>query len=179
MDDTPDLATPAVSRPSRRVIQVDTLASIGLIAVLVTLVVTGVGQGRQMRRDADVRADRSAAVKAARSEVLALTQVSTATSDEAIRKLIAGATDDFQAQLQDQAETFRAAVSQSKVTSTGSIAAAGLTSLEGAKATVLVAASGTVKNTKATQAAPRTYRMTVRLEKVKDRWLVAGLEFVA
>lgn len=183
MADATDLAPRAVSdrqaQGGRFVVRVDTLVSLALIAALIALVALVAVQAVGARRDAGASSDRAAAVSAARAEVLALTQISPATSDASIQKLIAGATDDFQAQLQDQAEAIRSAVKESKVTSTGTIASAGIVSLKGDKARVLVASSGSVKNTKTKAATPRTYRLDVRLERVKGRWLVAGLEFVA
>lgn len=178
MADAADLAPRAVSRPYF-VVGVDTAVSLTLIAALVALVSFGTAQAVGARQDSVHRSERAAALKAAEAEVLALTQISASTSDASIQKLIAGATDDFQAQLQDQAEAFRSAVAKSKVTSTGSIAAGGVTSFDDDRATVLVAATGTVKNVKTSAPSPRTYRLSVRLKKVDGRWLVAGLEFVA
>lgn len=171
--------TPQEPASGRFVVQVSTLVSLALILALGGLVAFGVSRGLDVRADAAERSDRTAVVKAARAEILALTQVSATTSDSAIQELLSGATDDFQAQLQDQAEAFRSALSEAKVTSTGSVASAGVASLADGQAEVLVAATGSVKNDKTKTAQPRTYRFLVRLEEVGSRWLVSGLEFVA
>jgi Mce-associated membrane protein len=151
---------------------------IALGAVLIALVAGAVLSGLDWRRTRAAERDGHDAVAAARAEVLALTTVSAATTEDDIDRLLAGATSGFRDELERQTDAFREALVSADVTSTGEVVSAGLTALEDGTATVLVAASGTVANAKAKQPEPRNYRMRVDLTKVRDRWLVSGLEFV-
>lgn len=69
-------------------------------------------------------------------------------------------------------------VRQGKVDSTGTADEAGVSELTHDTATVLVAVRSTVKNTQTPQGAPRMYRMSVKLAKEGDKWLVSGMQFV-
>lgn len=151
---------------------------VALGVVVLALLAGAVASGLDWRRTHAAEDDGDAAVAAARAEVLALTSVSAKTTEDDIDRLLAGATSDFRDELERQTDAFRQALVSADVTSTGEVVSAGLSSLEDAKATVLVAASGTVANAKAKQPEPRNYRMRVDLQKVQDRWLVSGLEFV-
>lgn len=131
-------------------------------------------------RDAGARSDdRREVVKVASAQVLGLTTVSEKTSAKQMDVLAARATAGFRAELRDQAAAFRSALKESKVSSTGAVASAGVVSLTDRRAEVLVAATSQVKNAKMKQAEPRQYRMRVELAKSKGQWLVSGLEFVA
>ena len=70
-------------------------------------------------------------------------------------------------------------MARNKVTATGKVLSTGVVKLEDGRATVIVAAAGTVENAKTTEAEPRNYRLRVDLQQDGDRWLVSGLEFVA
>lgn len=131
-------------------------------------------------RDAgSMAADRREVVDVASAQVLGLTTVSAKTSAQEIDALAARATAGFRTELRDQAQAFRSALKESKVSSTGTVASAGVVSLTDSRAEVLVAATSQVKNVKMKQAEPRQYRMRIELAKSKGQWLVSGLEFVA
>lgn len=156
----------------------------GAVLVLAVLVVTaltfvGFAQYRSLQDKEDADTARRDALSAARSEVLALTTISSTTSAADIKRLLAGATPSFREKFQQQAKEFSSALKQAGVTSTGRIASAGVESSRDSKAVVLVAATGTVKNNRNKKAEPRNYRLRVSLEKSGDRWLVAGMDFVA
>jgi hypothetical protein len=157
----------------------DGLTGFVLVVALVALLAFGFHQAQDVRENARDRSSGEAALKAARSEVLALTTLSATSSDADIARILRGATRSFRDQFEDQAKAFRSALVTSKVTSTGEIASAGLTRLKSDSAQVVVAATGTVSNKDTPQAKPRNYRLRVDLEKVGGRWLVSGMEFVA
>lgn len=156
----------------------ESLIAVGSLLALVALLAWGIVMGSDVRQAWNVRDNREAAVEAASNEVLALTKVSSTTSDQAIKRIVEGATKDFRDQFESQASGFHAALRDSNVESTGSIAAAGLVSIGKSEAEVLVAATGTVSNEKNQRPTPRNYRLTVDLEKVEGKWLVSGMDFV-
>jgi hypothetical protein len=168
-----------MNTPRSRTWSRDGLTGFVLIVALVAMLVFGFQQARGVRENAQDRSSGEAALKAARSEVLALTTLSSTSTDADIARILRGATSGFRDQFEDQAKAFRSALVTSKVTSTGEIASAGLTRLKGDSAEVVVAAVGTVSNKDTPQAKPRNYRLRVDLERVGGRWLVSGMEFVA
>lgn len=152
----------------------------GLFALLVGLLLVVAGERAWAWNDHRQHvSDQSAAAAAASAEVERLIGVSSATSQEDLDELLDGATAGFRSELEAQADGLRKALTDNKVTATGDVVSAGVVKLHGGRATVIVAAAGTVKNTKTPKAEPRNYRLRVDLEQSGDRWLVSGLEFVS
>lgn len=149
------------------------------VVAVVALAAGGYQQSQALRRDSALQHDRRAVVAAARAEVLALTTVSSKTSDADVARLLDGATAGFKSQFQQQATAFTQALRDGQVTSTGTIASAGLQSLKAGQAVVLVAATGTVKNKASAKGEVRNYRLQLTMTKSGGRWLVSGMEFVA
>lgn len=160
-------------------VRTNALLTVLLAVALIALVVFGVNRLMVIRSDSRAEDGRTAAILAARSEVVTLLSISPTTSKSDVAKLLDGATKDFKAQFNQQAAALQKAVKDAKVTSKGSIASSGVVSFKGNKAVVLVAASGTVKNTNTTKPEARNYRLKVTLDKIGSRWLVSGMDFVA
>jgi len=153
---------------------------VGLLAlVVVALLAVAGNRGLAWQDERQLATDEKDAAAAATAEVEGLIEVSGATSEEDLDKLLDGATAEFRAELEAQADRLRKALSKNKVTATGEVLSAGVVKLEDGRATVIVAAAGTVENTKTAEAEPRNYRLRVDLQQDGDRWLVSGLEFVA
>jgi Mce-associated membrane protein len=155
-----------------------TVAVAALAVLLVGLAVLAFLQTLSIRHHDDLDARRSAAVNAASDEVISLLTVQHATAATDLKKLLDGSTAGFHDQLEKQAKTFQKALTAGDVTSTGSIAAAALVSMNGDNAVVGIAAKATVKNKASPKGEGRNYRLTVTVVKVGDRWLVSGLTFV-
>ncbi len=152
----------------------------GLLALVVVALLVVAGERGLAWQDQRQRAtDEKDAAAAATAEVEGLIQVSGATSEEDLNKLLDGATADFRTELEAQADRLRKALSDNKVTATGEVISTGVVKLEDGRATVIVAAAGTVENDQTAEAEPRNYRLRVDLQQDDDRWLVSGLEFVA
>jgi Mce-associated membrane protein len=168
---------------SSRSVSLRTIRNFAVVAVAIAVVAVLAVYGYQRYASAkgadSVAADRQRTVLAARTEVLALTTVSAKSSQADIKRLLAGATPEFRDQFQQQAQAFVTALKEADVTSTGSIASAGIESMKGDTAVVLVAATGTVKNKNTDKAEPRNYRLRVTLNKSSGKWLVSGMDFVA
>jgi Mce-associated membrane protein len=153
---------------------------VGLLAlVVVALLAVAGNRGLAWQDERQRTIDEKDAAAAATAEVEGLIEVSGATSKEDLDKLLDGATAEFRAELEAQAGRLRNALSKNKVTATGHVTSTGVVKLEDGRATVIVAAAGTVENDKTAKAEPRNYRLRVDLQQDDERWLVSGLEFVA
>ena len=150
-----------------------------LVLVVVALLVVAGQRGLSWQDERQRATDEKDAAAAATAEVEGLIQVSGATSEQDLDKLLDGATAEFRTELEAQADRLRKALSKNKVTATGEVISTGLVKLEDGRATVIVAAAGTVENDQTAKAEPRNYRLRVDLQQDDDRWLVSGLEFVA
>lgn len=117
---------------------------------------------------------------AARQEVLKLTTLSTANADAQIKSLLADATGSFRDNLSQIATALKKAVVNQKVTTVGRVSESGVVSSDAATSTVtvLVAAEQQVKNASVPAGEPRTYRLMVKMQKVKTKYLVADMAFV-
>jgi Mce-associated membrane protein len=152
----------------------------GAVAMIaVVLLAVGGERALAWQDQRDRAADEKDAAAAATAEVEGLIDISSSTSEEDIAKLLEGATAGFRSELEAQADRLRKTLSENKVAATGEVVSTGLVKLEDGRATVIVAAVGTVKNKQIAKAEPRNYRLRVDLQQDDDRWLVSGLEFVA
>jgi Mce-associated membrane protein len=153
---------------------------VGLVVVVaVCLMVVAGDRALAWQDERQQAADEKAAAAAATSEVEGLIDISGSTSKVDVAKLLDGATAEFRSELEAQAGSLRKALVKNKVTATGDVVSAGVVKLEDGRATVIVAAAGTVENKQTAEAESRNYRLRVDLQQHGDRWLVSGLEFVA
>lgn len=124
-------------------------------------------------------ADGREAEAAAKAEVEGLITISSATSEDEMETLLDGATAGFRTELEAQADNLRGALRKDKVSTRGEVVSAGVLALHERRATVVVAATGTVGNSRSKAGEARNYRLRVDLQKHGERWLVSGLEFVS
>ena len=152
----------------------------GAVALVVLALLVFSGERALAWQDQrDRAADEKAAAAAATAEVEGLIDISGSTSEDDMDRLLDGATADFRSELEAQAERLKKALTDNKVEATGDAVSTGVVKLADDKATVIVAAVGSVKNKSTKKAEPRNYRLRVDLLKSDDTWLVSGLEFVA
>lgn len=152
----------------------------GLVAVIAAALLVFAGErALAWQHDRQRVTDESDAAAAATAEVEGLIDVSVSTSEEDIDKLLDGATAGFRDELENQADGLRKALTENEVTATGEVVSTGVVKLEDGRATVIVAATGTVENKQTAEAEPRNYRLRVDLQQEDERWLVSGLEFVS
>ncbi|MEZ0580239.1 hypothetical protein [Nocardioides sp. MH1] len=123
--------------------------------------------------------DQKAAAAAASAEVEGLIDISGSTSEKDMARLLDGATADFRSELEGQATRLQKLLADNEVKATGEVVSTGIVKFADDKATVIVAATGTVQNRSTKEAEPRSYRLKVDLVRSDDKWLVSGLEFVA
>lgn len=148
------------------------------VLVLALLALAG-WRGLAWQDARDRLSDEKAAAAAASAEVEGLIDISGATSDADMARLLDGATADFRSELDAQADRLQKALAANRVEASGEAVSAGVVELDGDKATVIVAATGTVRNKSTRAAEPRNYRLKVELVRSDGDWLVSGLEFVA
>lgn len=156
-----------------------TVKTLVIGALVVVAISLGVHSGLQLRADHREKEGRAAVLEAATAEVTGLISVSRKTTTAEIDRLKAGATAEFASELAEQSVALRRALQAQKVTSTGTVASAGVVAWAPTRARVLVAAVGEVGNRQSTATTPRAYRLRVDLRHVKGRWLVSDMEFVA
>ena len=129
--------------------------------------------------DANAEEDsRQSALQVARQVAVGLTTVSKDTAQQDVSHLMDMATGSFKDQFSQQADVFRKVVQQASVTSKGTVAEAGVSSVDGDTVTVPAAVSASVQNADAPSGEQRQYRMKMQLQHDGDRWLVSDLEFV-
>ncbi|GAB2964392.1 hypothetical protein LWP59_24065 [Amycolatopsis acidiphila] len=133
---------------------------------------------RQVQADDAARTDRDDVTLAARQGVLDLIGLSHTDADAAYTRLLQATTGGFHDQLTQQTASFKQALEQGQVVSSGQITEAGVEHLAGDDATALVAAAANIKNTQAPQGENRQYRLQLTLHREDGRWLVSELEFV-
>jgi Mce-associated membrane protein len=179
MDLTPDRTAGAVSVPAGPQARTTSAIAYVLLVVIASLAWVGYDGLAAMRDGESLDATRAQVVDIASEKVLVLTRFSDKTSERDTRRLLEGVTDEFRDSYRTQIEAFGAAVTRDRVTATGTIASAGVKSLEGDTALVLVAATRTVQNKRTDKPEPRYYRLLVELKRAGGGWLVNGLEFVA
>lgn len=148
------------------------------VLVLALLALAG-WRGLAWQDARDRLSDEKAAAAAASAEVEGLIDISGATSDADMARLLDGATADFRSELEAQADRLQKALAANRVEASGEAVSAGVVELDGDRATVIVAATGTVRNKSTRAAEPRNYRLKVDLVRSDGDWLVSGLEFVA
>lgn len=171
-------AVPVAAEPRRPRTRARMLILGALLAVVVALAVVGGIAGGSAVRAGGQDQERAAVLAAARQEVVNIMSISSGSLNSDLSRIAAGATGEFKTEITSEKSSFVSVIKQQKVTSTGSVAAAGIESMTGDKASVLVAATATVKNTQSPKGAARDYRMQVTLQKVNGHWLAAQMEFV-
>ncbi|GAC1381404.1 MAG: hypothetical protein NVSMB48_09380 [Marmoricola sp.] len=152
-------------------------------AVMALAAVAGlVGVGLMLRVTlADRRDDEATrdAVTAAERLVEAVTSVDADNLSADIDAVLDLATGDFKDQFASQRASYLDAVTKAKVSSVGRVVESGVVSSSAKEVVVLVAASSTISNPKATDGDKRAYRMKVTVVHRSDKWLVSELELVA
>jgi Mce-associated membrane protein len=152
-----------------------------LAILLAALVAFGVLEYLKYRDEGQKQDQRTAAVTAARLEALNLTTIDYKTTDAAVARILAGATGTLQTQFTAQRSQLGPLLAGTKSTSIGSVLEAGLVKLSGKSAEVLVAVDATVTTQQPPTAQPRStvkhYRMSLKLQRVGNRWLVSDVGF--
>jgi serine/threonine protein kinase, bacterial len=106
-----------------------------------------------------------------------MTSISAQSADSDIQRLLDGSTGEFHDAYAKQSAAFKSIVLAANSSSQGTVSGAGLDSISGSTAQVLVAASVKTTTDGAAQA-PVTRRFAVRVEKISDTYKVSKMELV-
>jgi Mce-associated membrane protein len=150
--------------------------------VVLTFVVLGLGVWQvQQRRDLTERADlRAAAMATASAQVRGLTTLSPGDVAPSLKQLQKQQTGNFLRQFRGMFDTFATVVTESQVTTIGTVVDAGVVRADSRRAVVLVAVTAKVSSDKGDHPpVDRHYRFRVALERHSGHWLVADMDFVA
>jgi len=152
-----------------------------LIVGLVVTVALGALAGwlglraQQSRESAQQRA---VFLQAARQGALNLTTISYTEVDADIKRILDSSTGAFYDDFQKRSQPFVDVVKQSQSRSQGTIAEAGLESVQRDTAQILVAVSVKTSNAGAAEQQPRAWRMRISVQKLGDTAKVSNVEFV-
>ncbi|NMH98270.1 hypothetical protein [Pseudonocardia acidicola] len=152
---------------------------IALSVALVALLTFGTIFGAQTVRGWRLESTRSDVVAAAKQVAVNLTTFDADTAEADVKRLQDSTTPDFENGFAQDADAFVKVIKDGKVKMTGQGAEAGLLTLDGDKATAIVAVKAQVSTAQNPQPDPRDYRMSISLVHQDGRWLANGAEFIA
>lgn len=116
-------------------------------------------------------------VDAAKNVAVLMTSLSAQSADSDVQRILDESTGEFRDGIARNKSSFVEAVRTSQVSSRGTVKAAGLQSIDGTQAQVLVAVLQETTNS-AGQQPPRTWRVRMEVVKVDDGYKVSKMEFV-
>lgn len=170
---------PPKSRPSKARTFKLTVPVAGLGALAVILLGTTAFFGWSVYNNSDAASTRDAILVASRQEALALTTLSSQTGAKDYQAVINGSAGDLKDQITAGKAQFLKGLGTANVTSTGQVLDAGVKSVNGSSATVLIDVQATVTNKQtANKPEQRAYHWQLNLVSSDGRWLVTNLEFV-
>lgn len=149
----------------------------GLVAVVALAGLTG-WLGFRTYESSQAEAERSLFLQVGRQGALNLTTIGYEDAEGDVQRILDSATGTFYDDFQQRAQPFVEVVKQAQSTSVGTIAEAGLESVSGNEAQVLVAVTVKTSNAGAPEQQPRAWRMRITVEKQGDEAKVSNVEFV-
>jgi Mce-associated membrane protein len=160
-------------RPAVRYAGIFGLVALGVLCAI------GTWLGWQNWQTHQVQTQRAAFIQAGRQAALNLTTINDTDVEADVQRILDGATGTFHDDFHNRAQPFIDVVKQAKSKSQGTVTEAGLESVDGNQAQVLVAVSvtTTVGNTEQ-QPPPRAWRMRITVEKTDHALKVSDVQFV-
>jgi Mce-associated membrane protein len=132
----------------------------------------------QVHGQSAAASQRTAVLTAARQEALDLTTLSKTTGASDFQAVLSGAAGNLKEELADGRSDFLKALSSDAVTSVGQVLDAGIVTLNGDNASVLLNVSSSVTNKQSSKPETRLYHWKAALVDSGGQWLVTNLEFV-
>ncbi len=169
-------AWPLPPQPPRR----PTLAGI-LVPLLLTMLLLAASTfaGTQFFRSGPSTAPQwQPYVDFARQFAVSLTSLSPQSADSDVQRILDESTGQFLDDFAKMRSDFTKVVQNSNVTEQGTVNSAGLESINGTTAQVLVAATSKVTNSAGAQQDPRSFRLIIYVEKIGDTYKASKVEFV-
>ena len=174
-----DEAVPTTTR-RRRIRRPGWRALAATVAVLCTVALLALSGWMLWKHQAveKVRQQDAEYAAAARQSVVTLMSLDFTKAEEDVQRIIDNSTGQFKSDFESQAADFVKVAQDSKVITEVSVNSTAVESMSDQKAEVLVAASSRVTNTAGAQQEPRTWRLSVSLERDGDQIKMAKVEFV-
>jgi Mce-associated membrane protein len=174
-----ELSTQVPVRERRRVGRilkfVAAALAIACTCALITLSVLMVLNHRQQAAEQQRRAEYAAA---GRQSVVTLMSLDFNKAKDAVQHIIDNSTGSFQDDFKNQAEDFVKVAQESKVVTEVTVNATGVESMTNDSAVVLVSATSRVSNAAGAKQEPRTWRLSVSLQRDGDQIKMSKVEFV-
>jgi Mce-associated membrane protein len=158
------------------------LRRIAVVAALLGTVALLAAGGFMIKQQQNVQAedrDRAEFAAAARQVVVTLMSIDFNDPQESVQRIVDNSVDPFRQEFQAAAEDFVKMSKDAKVTTKATATAAAVESMTADSAVVLVSASSTVTNAAGADEAPRSWRLTVDLQRDGDQIKMSKVEFVA
>ena len=149
-----------------------------LAAVVIGLGATASWLGVSVWHAGDAADQRAAAEQAARQTAINLVSIDYRNVQQGIQRVLSGMTGDIKDEWATQSKTIADTATKNQSTSSVQSVRAGLVSIDGDSAEVIVAVTAVTSSPKVKQGAPRYYRFTMDLTRTGDRWLVSKLGLV-
>jgi Mce-associated membrane protein len=149
------------------------------LAIAAVLVALCCWLAYQFYHQRQVAEERSAFLQAGRQQALNLTTIDWQHADTDIERIRNLATGPFYDDFSKRSQPFIEVVRQTRAKTEGSVTEAGVESVSGSDATVLVAVIVKTSNEGAPAQPPRSWRMRMKVQTVGDDVKVANVEFVA
>ncbi|OBF31290.1 hypothetical protein A5724_22320 [Mycobacterium sp. ACS1612] len=152
-----------------------TVVAIACTAAFITLSVLMVINHRHQAAEDQRRAEFAAA---ARQSVVTLMSLDFNKAKEDVQRIIDNSTGQFHDDFKDQAEDFIKVTQDSKVITEVTVNATGVESMTDDSAVVLVSATSRVTNAAGAKQEPRSWRLSVNLDRAGDQIKMSKVEFV-
>jgi Mce-associated membrane protein len=152
--------------------------AIGVIMVVGLAALTG-WLGFRTYQSQQAEAQRSLFLEVGRQGALNLTTISYTEAEADVARILDSATGTFHDDFQKRSQPFIEVVKQAQSKTEGTVTAAGLESVNGDSAQVLVAVSVKTTNAGAPEQQPHAWRMRIDVQKVNDGVKVSNVGFVS
>jgi Mce-associated membrane protein len=162
---------------NRRWSDVRLALTVGLIVIVALAGLVG-WLGYQSYQSYQAGQQREQFLQVGRQGALNLTTISYTEADADVQRILDSSTGTFYDDFHNRAQPFIDVVKQAQSKSVGSITAAGLESIQGDEAQVLVAVAVKTSNAAAPEQPPRNWRMRISVHKVGDDAKVSNVGFV-
>jgi Mce-associated membrane protein len=149
------------------------------VAIIVILGCLGGWLAYRTQENRETLKQRSQFVEAATQGAVNLTTLNYTDTDADVKRILDSTTGSFHDDFQKGSQPFANALKQARSKSEGTVTAAGLESLDGEEAQVLVAVSVTTSNALAPEQEPRSWRMRIGVKKVGEQHKVSAVQFVS
>lgn len=173
-----DAVVASKSSLRQRLPRIPSVVAVGLVLVAAVGALVG-WVGFRAHQAQEGQALNSLYVQTARQAALNLTTISYAEADTDIRRILDSSTGAFREDFQRRSEPFVAVVKQARSKSEGTVTEAGLESVTGDSAQVLLAVSVRTSLAEAPAGPPRNWRMRISVAKDGAGARISNVQFVS